>query len=984
MDASANVTHIVKSLDAAAENDLMQRLSSWFSAPNPSSNLKAAQTKRQEDTGVWLLSNPIYLSWKKEDHSLLWLHGKAGSGKTILSSTVISSLVDDYKSNTIVTYFYFDFQAHEKQLYHNFLNSIVVQLFSQNGHVSTILEELYNACDRGRSRPTIQDTLGVLRRIIDATAASVYVVVDALDECRDRINLLEGLEEIRRWDQGNLHIFVTSRREPEIEDILSPLATDTITLEESVVDEDILTYVRYHLRHDFRLSKWSEKIREEIETALVNGANGMFRWVECQLNAIRDCMKLGLLRKALRTLPKTLDETYTRILEKIPQEHVEDARRILSCLVCAFCPLAIEEVAEILAVVNEGETYYDVENRLQEPRDVLTICSGLVDSTEFYRKIKHCGEATKLKGLKLSHFSVKEYLTLNRIVAAKLSGFVLNERDAHELLAKLCINYLLWCGREALCQDPQEWLAFGRIPHRSAFALYAGSFWSLHLQAARIHHSAPLYDKYLKMLRFPALLTDVIMLGAVGVNIEDTETIDFRSKYLYRDTGLLTIHVAIGDIPPLYYVSMLGLDDLVLKLLAAGEEVNSFGRRLTSMAAAAFFGHRTTVQLLLDNGAEINAVVRHAEYGDKECYSPTAIQCAAETGREEIVNMLITKGADVSTCCARPPRRGWAVWRVFNTPLESAVGIPGAVRTRIVRSLLDAGADVHACGHGGSAELLYHPISQGDTDLITQLLDAGVDFGDHDSSEDPLLWAISGCQRQCVKLLVERGARLKTTDSRLVPALLNLRHTKKFRPAVQIALEVEPNLNTELLLFVAAKYGHVDSVKLLLRNGAAPDVFGENGVAALHAAAFTPEDNTQIVELLLDAHADVSIHGGLFGSALQAAALSGKAEVVRILLKHGASPNHSGGLYGTALQLAQNRLEDLERSRYRYTYTSDFRHYGPNGYYHITPKTYYLSEHKPFISKLFGDNYIPHFEFGHLPNADYRAVIDALQSQSAL
>ena len=28
-----------------------------------------------------------------------------------------------------------------------------------------------------------------------------------------------------------------------------------------------------------------------------------------------------------------------------------------------------------------------------------------------------------------------------------------------------------------------------------------------------------------------------------------------------------------------------------------------------------------------------------------------------------------------------------------------------------------------------------------------------------------------------------------------------------------------------------------------------------------------------------------------------------------------------------------------------------------------------------------GDNYVPHFDFSHLPDADYEAVIDALQSQ---
>lgn len=96
-------------------------------------------------------------------------------------------------------------------------------------------------------------------------------------------------------------------------------------------------------------------------------------------------MTLGLLRKALRTLPKTLDEIYARILNVIPEEYVEDARRILSCLICTFQPLTIAETAKIVAIVAEGEPYYDIESRLQDPRDILTLCSDSVSTIGFFR-----------------------------------------------------------------------------------------------------------------------------------------------------------------------------------------------------------------------------------------------------------------------------------------------------------------------------------------------------------------------------------------------------------------------------------------------------------------------------------------------------------------------------------------------------------------------------------------------------------------------
>ena len=37
----------------------------------------------------------------------------------------------------------------------------------------------------------------------------------------------------------------------------------------------------------------------------------------CQLDALRKCLKLDALRKALNSLPKTLDDTYSRILSDL-------------------------------------------------------------------------------------------------------------------------------------------------------------------------------------------------------------------------------------------------------------------------------------------------------------------------------------------------------------------------------------------------------------------------------------------------------------------------------------------------------------------------------------------------------------------------------------------------------------------------------------------------------------------------------------------
>jgi hypothetical protein len=73
-----------------------------------------------------------------------------------------------------------------------------------------------------------------------------------------------------------------------------------------------------------------------------------FRWVFCQLEVLRHCFPSNL-RRILEELPKSLDDTYKRILKEINNANWVHAYRLLQCLVVASRPLQVEELAEVLA-----------------------------------------------------------------------------------------------------------------------------------------------------------------------------------------------------------------------------------------------------------------------------------------------------------------------------------------------------------------------------------------------------------------------------------------------------------------------------------------------------------------------------------------------------------------------------------------------------------------------------------------------------------
>lgn len=103
-----------------------------------------------------------------------------------------------------------------------------------------------------------------------------------------------------------------------------------------------------------------------------------FRWAVCQLDSLINCLTRSQLRKSLAALPATLDETYDRILLAIDNDHSEYALRILQWLAFSARPLRADEIAEVVAIDVKGNRRFDRDQILEDPLDVLKICSSLV------------------------------------------------------------------------------------------------------------------------------------------------------------------------------------------------------------------------------------------------------------------------------------------------------------------------------------------------------------------------------------------------------------------------------------------------------------------------------------------------------------------------------------------------------------------------------------------------------------------------------
>jgi ankyrin repeat domain-containing protein 50 len=270
---TANLTALVNLMRTSHLSDAAR---DWLKAPDPFSNYNESCEKRNPRTGLWLVSRPVFQRWLEEHHSLLWMHGRPGCGKTILSSTVIQHTLRHRRNSTdtAIAFHYFTFSDNSKQHVPGLLRTLLLQLSNQLDDGDATLTQLSKTYKEGE--PPIQSLEGTLKHVV-RKFQDVYIIIDALDESPrgdQRDAVLDTLSEIRGWKIRGLHLLVTSRDEPDIRAQVTPQMNEEVCMDNGVVNQDIKNYVVERLRDDRKFKKFAQYY-SEIENTLIERADGV-------------------------------------------------------------------------------------------------------------------------------------------------------------------------------------------------------------------------------------------------------------------------------------------------------------------------------------------------------------------------------------------------------------------------------------------------------------------------------------------------------------------------------------------------------------------------------------------------------------------------------------------------------------------------------------------------------------------------------------
>ena len=431
-----------------------------------------------------------------------------------------------------------------------------------------------------------------------------------------------------------------------------------------------------------------------------------------------------------------MDETYERTLLDIDEESWAYAHRLFQCIVVAFRPLHVEELAEFLTFNSEiGESLtFNGDWRPENPRDtVLSICSSLVTVIN----------VDGLPVIQFSHFSVKEYLTSSRISIGRVSRYYIPLEPAHLFLTQACLSILLLLDKHVTINSVEEF----------PLARYAGQYWTSHAEFGNVssrtedlikrlfnpedHHFANWVWIYDTIPNQPAISDVPTLPEHTPLHYAAQHGFPRVVEWLITKCSQdVTIRGDFGV--PLHNASRYGRLGVAQVLLTHHADVNA--RNLdhwTPLHFASRFDHIRVARLLLEHGADVNSKTRLS-------ITPLCL-LSFGGGNLEVAQLLLEHGAD-------PSIRSITGRDSLYMALEN--GQPG-----LAQLLLKHGADPNARDVDGQT-LLHVSSQRGDQTVAQRLLELGVDVKSlNNGNQTPIQVALHSGNEQVVQLLLQYGAQ---------------------------------------------------------------------------------------------------------------------------------------------------------------------------------------------------------------------------------
>ncbi|KAF5136431.1 Vegetative incompatibility protein HET-E-1 [Metarhizium anisopliae] len=381
---------------------------------DPKDDMKKIENKKDTllpDAYEWVLSTEQYARFTRWNDDrldqnpcqLLWIKGRAGTGKTMLLIGIIRSLEkrQDFRAPGLSCFFC---QGTDATLNNATaaLRSLVWMLLVEQPHLISHLRKKYK--DSGAALFRDPNTFFALSEAFqsmlnDPKLSPVLFVVDALDEC-DKTK--PGLDELIQLISNSISRsdkvkwLLSSRPEIDVLAKLKKLNGDTRDISENLVELDaqrLADPVDAYITHKLTTLKgrrgYDASILAEVSNEVRQRAMNTFLWVSLAFKILETAHGRYAVQR-IKAMPPGLSKLYDHMMtriENVEEVDPQDCKKVLVCAALAFRPISLSELAALSDM----------------PHDITATAIGL------------CGSflAAREETVYLIHQSAKDYLDVN-------------------------------------------------------------------------------------------------------------------------------------------------------------------------------------------------------------------------------------------------------------------------------------------------------------------------------------------------------------------------------------------------------------------------------------------------------------------------------------------------------------------------------------------------------------------------------------------
>jgi len=341
------------------------------------------------------------------DQRIFWLNGLAGTGKSTIAQTFAEMTLEDGKLGAS---FFCSRDFEDRSNLQMIFPTLAFQLAHQYPRFRKVLLEVLKQQPDVGHESLCSQMEKLLVGPLKATTTPTLIIIDALDECKDKEPASAILSILSRYmDQiSNVKFFITGRPEPRIRSgfrlqSLTPI-TEVLKLHEvkpEAVDGDIALFFRTQLasltqnRSDLDLTEdWPSP--SDINT-LCKKAAGFFIYASTVVKFVASEGDLPTERLSLITsLPQStveegrsgVDQLYTKVLQQAFSDiHTDNSQRylrfqaVVGIVMLVFNPLSTKSLSELL----EYNTQV-IHNTIHSLHSLLLVPENTEDPIQIFHK----------------------------------------------------------------------------------------------------------------------------------------------------------------------------------------------------------------------------------------------------------------------------------------------------------------------------------------------------------------------------------------------------------------------------------------------------------------------------------------------------------------------------------------------------------------------------------------------------------------------